>query len=123
MTPSCRRLLCRARNGKSCCTCRQQNSKCRDHDVGWRELAADNNGHAIQHSGEGIHDSPIGIAPTGGNRAYDFGEGEIAVTKAAKAGNHLQILSTQASTSIDDVNKERGGNVWFQLYASSSWDI
>src|SRR3954464_3686658 len=50
------------------------------------------------------YDSPVGIAPTGGNRAYDFGEGEIAVTKAAKAGNHLQILSTQASTSIDDVN-------------------
>jgi isopentenyl diphosphate isomerase/L-lactate dehydrogenase-like FMN-dependent dehydrogenase len=69
------------------------------------------------------YDSPVGIAPTGGNRAYDFGEGEIAVAKAAKAGNHLQILSTQASTSIDDVNKERGGNVWFQLYATSSWDI
>src|SRR5215217_4652109 len=69
------------------------------------------------------YDSPVGIAPTGGNRAYDFGEGEIAVTKAAKAGNHLQILSTQASTSIEDVNKERGGNVWFQLYATSSLDI
>jgi isopentenyl diphosphate isomerase/L-lactate dehydrogenase-like FMN-dependent dehydrogenase len=69
------------------------------------------------------YDSPVGIAPTGGNRAYDFGEGEIAVAKAAKAGNHLQILSTQASTSIDDVNKERGGNVWFQLYATSSLDI
>src|SRR3954447_12548807 len=69
------------------------------------------------------YDSPVGIAPVGGNRAYDFGEGEIAVAKAAKAGNHLQILSTQASTSIDDVNKERGGNVWFQLYATSNWDI
>ena len=69
------------------------------------------------------YDSPVGIAPIGGNRAYDFGEGELAVAKAAKLGNHLQILSTQASTSIDDVNKARGGNVWFQLYASSSWDI
>ena len=69
------------------------------------------------------YDSPVGIAPVGGNRAYDFGEGEIAVAKAAKGGNHLQILSTQASTSIDDVNKERGGNVWFQLYATSNWDI
>jgi 4-hydroxymandelate oxidase len=66
--------------------------------------------------------SPIGIAPTGGNRAYDP-DGEIAVSNAAKLGNHLQILSTQASTSIDDANKARGGNVWFQLYASPSWDI
>jgi len=68
------------------------------------------------------YDSPIGIAPTGGNRAYDP-DGEIAVAKAAKVGNHLEILSTQASTSIDDANKARGGNVWFQLYASPSWDI
>jgi isopentenyl diphosphate isomerase/L-lactate dehydrogenase-like FMN-dependent dehydrogenase len=66
--------------------------------------------------------NPVGIAPTGGNRAYDP-DGEIAVSNAAKLGNHLQILSTQASTSIDDANKARGGNVWFQLYASPSWDI
>ena len=68
------------------------------------------------------YDSPIGIAPTGGNRAYDP-DGEIAVANAAKRGNHLEILSTQASTSIDDANKARGGNVWFQLYATPSWDI
>jgi isopentenyl diphosphate isomerase/L-lactate dehydrogenase-like FMN-dependent dehydrogenase len=72
------------------------------------------------------YDSPIGIAPTGGNRAYDYlagNEGEIAVSKAAKAGNHVQCLSTQASTSIDDAIAARGGGVWFQLYASPSWDI
>src|SRR6201994_2479384 len=37
------------------------------------------------------YDSPIGIAPTGGNRAYNP-DGEVAVSAAAKAGNHLQIL-------------------------------
>jgi 4-hydroxymandelate oxidase len=67
-------------------------------------------------------DSPIFIAPTGGNRAYNA-EGEIAVSKAAGAAKHLQILSTQASTSIDDAIKARGGPIWFQLYASPSWDI
>ncbi len=56
------------------------------------------------------YDSPIGIVPTGGNRAYDP-DGEIAVANAAKRGNHLQILSTQASTSINNANKARGGNV------------
>jgi isopentenyl diphosphate isomerase/L-lactate dehydrogenase-like FMN-dependent dehydrogenase len=68
-------------------------------------------------------DSPVAIAPTGGNRAY-HADGEIAVSKAAAAGKHLQILSTSASTSIDDVIKARGAPVvWFQLYASPSWDI
>jgi 4-hydroxymandelate oxidase len=66
--------------------------------------------------------SPIAIAPTGGNRAYNA-DGEIGVSSAAKLGNHLQILSTQASTSIDDAIKARGAPVWFQLYASPSWDI
>ena len=72
------------------------------------------------------YDSPIGIAPTGGNRAFDYlegNEGELAVAKAAKAGNHVEVLSTVASTSIDDAMKARGGGVWFQLYASPSWDI
>src|SRR5580700_4387376 len=67
-------------------------------------------------------DSPVVIAPTGGNKAYDP-EGEVAVAKAAKLGNHLQILSTQASTSIDDAIRARGAPVWFQLYATPSWDI
>src|SRR6266550_1725596 len=43
-------------------------------------------------------DSPIVIAPTSSNRAF-HPEGEVAVAKAAKAGNHLQILSTVATTS------------------------
>ena len=46
------------------------------------------------------YDSPIVIAPTGGNHAF-HPDGEIAVAKAAKAGNHLQMLATGASTSIE----------------------
>src|SRR6516225_2838961 len=68
------------------------------------------------------YDSPIVIAPTGGNRAY-HPDGEIAVAKAAKAGNHFQILSTAASTSIEDATAARGAPIWFQLYASSRFDI
>lgn len=67
-------------------------------------------------------DSPVVIAPTGGNRAYDP-DGEIAVAKAAKAGNHLQILSTVASASVEDATEARGKPIWFQLYASPSWDV
>jgi 4-hydroxymandelate oxidase len=68
------------------------------------------------------YDSPIVIAPTGGNRFF-HPEGEIAVAKAAKAGNHAQILSTAASTSVEDVTAARGAPIWFQLYASSKYEV
>ncbi|HYB72536.1 MAG TPA: alpha-hydroxy acid oxidase [Candidatus Sulfotelmatobacter sp.] len=67
-------------------------------------------------------DTPIVIAPTGGNRAY-HPEGDIAVAKAARVGNHLQILATVASTSVEDATSARGAPIWFQLYASPSWDV
>src|SRR5687768_7572722 len=66
--------------------------------------------------------SPIIIAPTGGNKAY-HPEGEIAVARAARAGNHLEMLATGATASIDDAIAARGGPVWFQLYATSSWPV
>src|ERR1700712_3670629 len=67
-------------------------------------------------------DSPIVIAPTGSNRAF-HPDAEIAVAKAAKLGNHLQILSTVATTSIEDAIAARGAPVWFQLYTTQNPDI
>jgi isopentenyl diphosphate isomerase/L-lactate dehydrogenase-like FMN-dependent dehydrogenase len=66
--------------------------------------------------------NPIFICPTGGNKAY-HPEGEMAVARAAKAGGHLEMLATPATTSIEDAMAARGGPVWYQLYASPSWDI
>jgi isopentenyl diphosphate isomerase/L-lactate dehydrogenase-like FMN-dependent dehydrogenase len=66
--------------------------------------------------------SPIIIAPTGGHKAY-HADGEIGVAKAAKAGGHLMILSTQASTSIEDVTAARGAPLWYQLYATNKFDV
>jgi isopentenyl diphosphate isomerase/L-lactate dehydrogenase-like FMN-dependent dehydrogenase len=63
--------------------------------------------------------TPIIIAPTGGNRAYDP-DGEIAVARAARAAGHLNILASAAGSSIEDVIAARQGEVWFQLYATSS---
>jgi 4-hydroxymandelate oxidase len=68
------------------------------------------------------YDSPIVIAPTGSNRAFHE-DGERGVARAAKAGNHLQILSTVASTSIEDTIAERGAPVWFQLYTTERWEV
>lgn len=68
------------------------------------------------------YDSPIVVAPTGSNRAF-HPDAEIAVARAAKAGKHLQILSTVASTSIEDAIAARGAPVWFQLYTTQRWEV
>jgi isopentenyl diphosphate isomerase/L-lactate dehydrogenase-like FMN-dependent dehydrogenase len=68
------------------------------------------------------YDSPIVIAPTGSNAAF-HADGETAVARAAKAGNHLQILSTVATTSVEDAMAARGAPIWFQLYPTREWAI
>ena len=64
--------------------------------------------------------TPIVINPLGSQKAF-HPLGEIAVARAAKAKNHLQVLSTVATTSIEDAIAERGGPVWFQLYLQQDW--
>src|SRR5688572_6039786 len=59
--------------------------------------------------------TPIVINPVGSQKAF-HPLGEIAVARAAKARNHLQVLSTVATTSIEDAIAARGAPVWFQLY-------
>ncbi len=66
--------------------------------------------------------TPIVINPLGSQKAF-HPEGEIAVARAAKARDHLQVLSTVATTSIEDTIAARGGPVWFQLYHQSDWAI
>ncbi len=66
--------------------------------------------------------SPIILAPVGSQKAF-HPEGEIAVARAAKAQQHLQILSTVSTSSIEEVTFARGEPVWYQLYPTSLWDI
>jgi isopentenyl diphosphate isomerase/L-lactate dehydrogenase-like FMN-dependent dehydrogenase len=68
------------------------------------------------------YDSPIFVCPTGGNQFF-HPDGEVAVAKAARAGNHLQILSTSSNYSVEDVTEARGAPIWFQLYASPRWEV
>jgi isopentenyl diphosphate isomerase/L-lactate dehydrogenase-like FMN-dependent dehydrogenase len=49
-------------------------------------------------------------------------DGELAVARATKAKNTLQVLSTMTSTSVETVIKERGGPIWFQLYVPAKWE-
>jgi isopentenyl diphosphate isomerase/L-lactate dehydrogenase-like FMN-dependent dehydrogenase len=68
------------------------------------------------------YDTPIIVAPIGGHRAYHT-EGEEAVARAAKVGNHLMILSTQSTTSPEAVMAARGAPIWYQLYATNKWEV
>ncbi len=59
--------------------------------------------------------TPIVINPVGYQRAF-HADGELAVARAAKSKNHLQVLSTVSTTSIANVVAARGAPVWYQLY-------
>jgi 4-hydroxymandelate oxidase len=65
--------------------------------------------------------SPIYLCPTGGEKSF-HADGELAVARAAKARNTLQVLSTAASSGIEDVNRELGRPAWYQLYAPNTWE-
>src|SRR6266513_478538 len=66
--------------------------------------------------------SPIVLAPVGGQRSF-HDEGEVASARAAKVGNHLQILSTATSLGVEDVSSARGQPIWYQLYATNKWEV
>ncbi len=66
-------------------------------------------------------ESPIVISPVGSQKAF-HPEGEIAVAKAAQAKRTLQILSTVATSSVEDVTSARGGPIWYQLYTTNKWE-
>src|SRR5258707_8268347 len=68
------------------------------------------------------YSSPIMLCPVGGHHGYHL-DGETGVAKAAKAGDHLMILSTQTSTGVEDVIKPRGGPIWMQLYATNKFEV
>src|SRR5262249_8229036 len=68
------------------------------------------------------YDTPIVVAPVGGQQAFHQ-DGELATAKAAKAGNHLQILSTQTNTDVVEVIAAPGAPVWYQLYATNKSEV
>jgi 4-hydroxymandelate oxidase len=68
------------------------------------------------------YNSPIVVAPIGGQRSF-HDEGEVGTARAAKVGNHLQILSTAASIGVEDVTAARGAPIWYQLYATNKWEV
>jgi isopentenyl diphosphate isomerase/L-lactate dehydrogenase-like FMN-dependent dehydrogenase len=68
-----------------------------------------------------VYNSPIFTCPTSGEGAF-HAEAELAVARATKDRGTLQMLSTMASTAVEDVCAAHGRPVWFQLYAPTKWE-
>ena len=68
------------------------------------------------------YDMPIFLAPCGAQGAF-HPDGEVAVGRAARSKNTLQILSTVTNESVEDVSRARGAPIWYQLYPTSNWDV
>jgi 4-hydroxymandelate oxidase len=66
--------------------------------------------------------SPIAFCPIGSLRSL-HPEGEVAVGRAAKAKGALQMLSTVASYSVEDVTAAREAPIWFQLYTTNKFEV
>jgi isopentenyl diphosphate isomerase/L-lactate dehydrogenase-like FMN-dependent dehydrogenase len=69
-----------------------------------------------------VWEHPIALAPIGSLKAF-HPEGELAVARAARAKQALQILSTVTTCSVEEVNGAAGRPAWFQLYPTSRWEI
>ena len=68
------------------------------------------------------YETPLFLCPAASQRAF-HPEGELAVARAARAERHLQVLSTDATTSVEDVTSARGEPLFFQLYPSEAWGV
>jgi 4-hydroxymandelate oxidase len=67
-----------------------------------------------------IWDTPIFCCPVGAQRTF-HPDGEIAVARATKAKQMMQILSTQTSIGVEEVAQARGTAPWYQLYMPGTW--
>jgi 4-hydroxymandelate oxidase len=67
-------------------------------------------------------ETPLVLSPVSAQKAF-HPEGEVAVARAARVKNHLMMLSTVATASIEEAIAARGGPVWQQLYATNVWEV
>jgi 4-hydroxymandelate oxidase len=65
---------------------------------------------------------PIALAPAGMQSAF-HPDAEVAVARAARRADSLQILSTASAKSLDEVVEARGAPVWFMMMGSRLWQL
>jgi 4-hydroxymandelate oxidase len=66
--------------------------------------------------------TPLVLSPVSAQKAF-HPEGEVAVARAARAKGHLMMLSTVATSSIEEVTVAAGTPVWQQLYPTNVWEV
>ncbi len=66
--------------------------------------------------------APVLVAPTAMHR-LGHPEGELATARGAGAAETLMVVSTLATTSLEDVAAAASGPLWFQLYAVKDREI
>ncbi len=66
--------------------------------------------------------TPIVLSPVSAQKAF-HPEGEVAVARAARAKGQLMMLSTVATTSIEEATAAAGTPVWQQLYPTNVWEV
>ena len=66
---------------------------------------------------------PIGVAPAA-LHGLAHPEGELATARAAAAAGAINVVSTVASRSIEEIaGAAPGGRRWFQLYVQRDWGV
>jgi 4-hydroxymandelate oxidase len=65
---------------------------------------------------------PILLAPTAYQRLF-HAEGELATLKGAEAAGALLVVSTSATTSLEDIAAAATRPLWFQLYVQPDRDF
>lgn len=66
-------------------------------------------------------ETPLALCPVASLKGFHT-QGEPGAARAASRKGVLQMLSTQTSTSIEEVNEAYGEPIWYQLYARPDWE-
>jgi isopentenyl diphosphate isomerase/L-lactate dehydrogenase-like FMN-dependent dehydrogenase len=66
-------------------------------------------------------DMPIYLSAVGHQKQFNP-QAELATARAAKAQKTVQMLSTVANNSVEDVAKALGTPPWYQLYMPTTWE-
>ena len=65
--------------------------------------------------------SPLALCPVASLKGFHT-QGEPAVARSASGKGVLQMLSTQTSTAIEEVNDAYGEPIWYQIYVRPDWE-
>jgi 4-hydroxymandelate oxidase len=66
--------------------------------------------------------SPVYLSAVSSQRAF-HPDAELGTARAASTRSALMMMSTAASTSIEDITAARRGPVWMQLYPTDDWTV